>query len=217
LGIDETVDIPVRARYMNEWSGYQFTLEFDPNSLEVYEILPGELPNLYAEENFNLFDLESGLITTIWHEFDAMADGREMTLFSLRCRAKQPVAIKDALYLSSRLTAAEAVSQDGEVGTITLSFEGTMAETGVTFELYQNRPNPWTNSTIIPFELDPGGDASLSIYDMAGKQVYRTEGYYTSGYHEISVSRHELPAVGLFYYTLEAGDQRATRKMVLTD
>ena len=52
---------------------------------------------------------------------------------------------------------------------------------------------------------------------MAGKLVYRTAGNYTAGYHEISVSRNDIPAIGLFYYTLEAGDQRATRKMVLTD
>jgi hypothetical protein len=217
LGVDDVVDIPVRARYMNEWSGYQFTLEFDPSSLEVFEIVPGDLPNLYVEENFNLFDLESGLITTIWHEFDVMADSREMTLFSLRCRAKQPVDIEDAIYLSSRVTAAEAVSQEGESAGVSLSFDQLGSELGATFELYQNRPNPWTNSTIIPFELDPGGDASLSIYDMAGKLVYRTAGNYVAGYHEISVSRNELPAAGLFYYTLEAGDQRATRKMVLTN
>ncbi|MEO0877258.1 MAG: T9SS type A sorting domain-containing protein, partial [Bacteroidota bacterium] len=81
----------------------------------------------------------------------------------------------------------------------------------------QNRPNPWNNSTIIPFQLDPGGDARLTVYDMAGKLVYEVANYFPEGYHEISISRTDLPAIGLFYYTLEAGEQRATRKMVLTD
>jgi hypothetical protein len=216
---NETVDIPFKARYMNEWMGYQFTLEYDPGALEVLEIIPGDLPNLYPEENFHFYDDRAGLITTVWNEYGQSANSKEMTLFTLRCTAKQAGSIKEWLYLSSRVTKAEAYTQDGEAEDINLSFftESGAAEVSSNFELFQNRPNPWNNSTIIPFQLDPGGDARLSVYDMAGKLVYEVAEYFSEGYHEISIRRSDLPAIGLFYYTLEAGDQRATRKMVLTD
>ena len=216
---NETIDIPFHARYMNEWMGYQFTLEYNPGALEVLEIIPGDLPNLYPEENFHFYDDRAGLITTVWNEYGQSANSKEAVLFTLRCTAKQAGNIKDWLYVSSRVTKAEAYTQEGEAEDINLSFftESGAAEVSSNFELFQNRPNPWNNSTIIPFQLDPGGDARLSVYDMAGKLVYQVAEYFSEGYHEISIRRSDLPAIGLFYYTLEAGDQRATRKMVLTD
>lgn len=216
--VGETVDIVFTSDYMNEWMGYQFTLEYNPTALDVLEIIPGNIPNLYAEENFNHYDKRAGLITTVWNEYgESAASTKGTILFTLRCTAQQAGNIKEWLYLSSRVTKAEAVTQEAEPQNINLSFVSAAVESATAFELFQNRPNPWTNSTVIPFQLDPGGDASLSVYDMAGKVVYRVEGNYTAGYHEISISRNNLPAAGLFYYTLEAGAQRATRKMVLTD
>lgn len=216
--VGETIDIEFTGRYMNEWMGYQFTLEYDPSALEVVEIIPGELPNLYPEENFHIYDESAGFITTVWNEYGQSATSKEMTVFTLRCTARQSGNIKDWLYMSSRVTKAEAYTQEGEAEDINLSFfTENEATTNSNFELFQNRPNPWNNSTIIPFQLDPGGDARLTVYDMAGKLVYEVADYFSEGYHEISISRSDLPAIGLFYYTLEAGDQRATRKMVLTD
>lgn len=215
---DETIDIPFSARYMNEWMGYQFTLEYDPTALEIVEIIPGDLPNLYPEENFHLYDERSGFITTVWNEYGESANSKEMTLFTLRCTTKQAGNIKDWVYLSSRVTQAEAYTQDGEPEQINLSFfTENSTNVSTNFELFQNRPNPWNNSTIIPFQLDAGTNTRLTVYDMAGKRVYEVAEYFTEGYHEISIRRNDLPAIGLFYYTLEAGDQRATRKMVLTD
>jgi hypothetical protein len=214
----ETIEIPFAARYMNEWMGYQFTLEFDPSALDIIQIIPGQMPNLYEEENFFIYDEEAGLITTVWNEYGESATNKELTVFTLRCTAKQNGNIKDWLYMSSRVTKAEAYTQYGDTEDINLSFlakETTSVSSN--FELFQNRPNPWTNSTIIPFQLDPGGDARLTVYDMAGKLVYEVANTFSAGYHEISISRDDLPAIGLFYYTLESGEQRATRKMVLTD
>lgn len=212
---DETIEIDFTADYMEEWMGYQFTLEYDPTALEIVEIVSGNLPNVYPEENFHHFDREAGLLTTIWNEYDEQAQQAKSTLFTLKCRVKKAGQLKDWFYLSSRVTNAEAYTQDGTAENINLSFNETVVTAATNFELFQNRPNPWTNSTIIPFQLDVAGDANLSIYDMAGKLVYQVHESFTEGYHEISISRDNLPAAGLFYYTLEAGEMRATRKMVL--
>jgi hypothetical protein len=212
---DETIEISFTANYMEEWMGYQFTLEYDPAALEIIEITSGDLPNLFPEENFHHFDKDAGLLTAIWNEFDEQAQQPKTTLFTLRCRTKQAGQIKDWLFLSSRVTKAEAYTQDGTPETVRLTFAEAVTEVTTNFELFQNRPNPWTNATIIPFQLDVAGDANLSVYDMAGKLVYQIHETYSAGYHEISISRDNLPAAGLFYYTLESGEMRATRKMVL--
>lgn len=212
----ELVEIPFYAEYVNEIMGYQFTLEYDPNALDWQEAKPGELPNLFPE-NFAVINAAAGLVTTVWHEYGEVAPGGKIELFRLVFRAKQAGNVKDWIFLGSRLTVAEAYSQEGDLMGVQLVIKEDNEEEAGRFELYQNRPNPWKNETIIPFYLDPGGKARLSIYDMAGKLVYETEGTYDIGYHEIGVSRANLPAAGLFYYSLQAGERRATRKMVLTE
>lgn len=46
-------------------------------------------------------------------------------------------------------------------------------ETGGQFKLHQNRPNPYVDHTVIPFEMKFPGDAYLEIWDLSGKK--RTE------------------------------------------
>ncbi|MCB0637118.1 MAG: T9SS type A sorting domain-containing protein [Lewinella sp.] len=212
------VDITFRAEYMNEMQGYQFTLEFDPNALEVMDVLAGDLPNLFPEENFNLSSLSEGVLTTLWHEFDMSATGRESILFTLHCQARQSGHLRDWLYLGSRYLKAEAYGQNGETMDVGLSFarpDAVLQKNG--FELFQNRPNPWKDETIIPFQLEVPGEVRLSIYDVAGKLVYYQAGSFSQGYHELGIERDDLPAIGVFYYTLETNGYRATRRMVLTN
>lgn len=215
----DVFEVAFEAEYMNEWMGYQFTLEFDPELIELEEILSADLPNVYPEENFHIVEKTPGVINVIWNEYGEGGSNGKSTLFSLVCKAKKNAAVKEMFYMSSRMTKAEAYTQDGVQNPTTLNFINAEAiqEVSSSFELFQNRPNPWTNETIIPFQLDPGGQASLSIYDMAGKLVYHVADNYSEGYHEINISRDDLPAIGLFYYTLESGTQKATKKMVLMD
>lgn len=214
--VGDLIELPFSAEYMNEVMGYQFTLEFDPNALDYLDVEPVALPNLF-EENFALINPASGLITTVWNEYGESAPGGRIELFRMQFRARQNGRLKDWLFLGSRLTPAEAYNQEGDKMGVALNFISGETQADGKFELFQNRPNPWKNETIVPFHLDPGGQAKLSIYDMAGKLVYEVEGEYETGYHEIGISRADLPSIGLFYYTLQAGERRATRKMVLTD
>ncbi|HUR31047.1 MAG TPA: hypothetical protein VMZ69_06415 [Saprospiraceae bacterium] len=43
-------------------------------------------------------------------------------------------------------------------------------ETGGQFKLRQNQPNPYSDQTIIPFEMNFPGDAFLEIWDLTGKK-----------------------------------------------
>ncbi|MGB3548573.1 MAG: T9SS type A sorting domain-containing protein, partial [Saprospiraceae bacterium] len=85
------------------------------------------------------------------------------------------------------------------------------------FELLQNVPNPWRDETVIPFRLAHPGLTRISVTDVAGRVVYRHEEHFTAGLHEFAISNNDLPTIGIFYYTVESSDWKATRKMVLAD
>jgi aminopeptidase N len=84
------------------------------------------------------------------------------------------------------------------------------------FHLYQNIPNPVNNSTKIVYELNTSCNVKLDISDITGKIIISPVNQNTvSGKHEVDVDCSNF-APGIYYYTMQAGDYRQTRKMIVT-
>ena len=88
---------------------------------------------------------------------------------------------------------------------------------GAQFELYQNEPNPFSNSTTIGFYIDQPSLVELIVFDMTGRQLYINKQNYTSGQHSISIDKSDLNSNGLLYYQLSAGDKVATKRMIIME
>ena len=87
------------------------------------------------------------------------------------------------------------------------------------FELYQNYPNPFNPSTNISFYLPEQSDWKISIYNVTGGLVRRISGSDETGMVEVlwdgaSRSGNQV-ASGVYFYRLEAGDFKRTRKMMM--
>lgn len=93
------------------------------------------------------------------------------------------------------------------------------------FRLLQNFPNPFNPDTWLPYQLAQDADVVIHIYNIngqilrvlqLGKQnagVYLTKG--RAAYWNGRDSFGEKVAGGVYFYTLRAGDFKATRKMVI--
>ena len=83
------------------------------------------------------------------------------------------------------------------------------------FTLYQNHPNPFNPSTVIRFSLPENSDVSLKVFDMLGREVSTiVSSPLSAGIHEFSFEGDNI-AGGVYFYTLQAGDFRQTKKMLL--
>jgi hypothetical protein len=83
------------------------------------------------------------------------------------------------------------------------------------FELAQNYPNPFNPSTRISFSLPQNSEVQIVIFDQLGQEVDRlNKGSLSAGSHTVQWTADNLPS-GVYYYQLQAGDQRITRKMIL--
>lgn len=188
-------------------SGFQFTLNFDPQKVELQEILP----SLTDYGNFGLTKLDEGAINLSWNEHGpAWEDGVAMRLVF---NVKSSCRLSDVLSLDSRFVAAEAYSSEGEMLGVGLQFSDRKPVGS--FELYQNKPNPFSSETVIGFYLSQTCSATLTISDAAGRIIGRWENDYAAGYHEIPFHRQELPATGVLNYRLDTPLGSATRRMVL--
>lgn len=218
LAPGQTVTVAFKARNLNQLPGYQFTIGFDPEALRFEEVLPGNVPGMTVD-NFGVQAVRDGYISTSWHQMGSMPDTDESVLFSLRFASEANAHLSDLLTLNSDKVRAEAYDADGNPLDVVLNFiapsQGPTATPATGFELYQNRPNPFSDETIIPFQLPEAGTVRLSVYDMAGKNLYTREAHYPRGYNEVRIAGHELTVGGILYYRLEAGAWKDTKKMTL--
>jgi hypothetical protein len=81
------------------------------------------------------------------------------------------------------------------------------------FALYQNSPNPARGATTFAFSLPQAGPASLAVYDLAGREVWRREGTFAAGSNELDAAFELAP--GVYVYRLEAAGAAASKKMVI--
>jgi len=84
----------------------------------------------------------------------------------------------------------------------------------VYFTLFQNIPNPFDKSTVIPFDLKEGSNIELSVFASDGQAIYQIEGYYSKGDHQLTLSASDLQSSGVMYYRLKVNDQVEIRKMI---
>jgi len=91
--------------------------------------------------------------------------------------------------------------------------------------LLQNYPNPFNPETWIPFELNQDSEVSLTIYDMAGRLVWRLDlGFQEAGaylrrdraiYWDGRTNTGERVASGTYFYTLKTEGYVSTQKMII--
>lgn len=80
----------------------------------------------------------------------------------------------------------------------------------------QNVPNPFTEQTIVSYNLNETANVSLQIMDVTGKVISTiNEGTQAAGAHNISVDGAAL-AAGTYFYTLTAGTYQVTKRMVVS-
>lgn len=111
----------------------------------------------------------------------------------------------------------------GNAGMIRFNFDENATSTPVNveniaytgFELLQNIPNPATGVTRIRYNMEISDRVSLEVMDITGKRVFAEEfGQLPVGEHQYELNISNL-APGLYTYTLNVGQQRATRKMIV--
>ena len=83
------------------------------------------------------------------------------------------------------------------------------------YALSQNYPNPFNPVTQIRYALPEAVFVRLEVRNILGQRVrVLVNERKKAGYHVISLNGNTL-ASGVYFYTIEAGDFRQVRKMVL--
>jgi endo-1,4-beta-xylanase len=93
--------------------------------------------------------------------------------------------------------------------------EFTSAQLPTFYRLEQNYPNPFNGTTTIQYELPFRDKVVVDLFDVQGrfiKQLINT--IQPAGRHALQIDSADFPS-GLFYYRLQSGKFRQTKKMLL--
>ncbi len=194
----EEVKATFNAAQIAGMEGYQFTLGYDKDALELANIEG-------AAENFGV--VENGNVTTSWNGNAQNGDN----LFTMVFKAKKAGNLSEMLNINSKFTSAEAYTKAGEYNNVALKFNGAQNK----FALYQNQPNPFMGRTIVGFNLPVAEHAKMTIYDITGRVIKVVEGNFNKGYNEVTID--EILGSGVLNYKLETATETATKSMIILE
>jgi hypothetical protein len=203
-------EVEIQLTFPEMISGFQWTL--DCKGLEYAGISSDDIQ--ISEQNAGR--LKNGLVTMSWNgEYTGPQTDPQDIVVRLSFRVRESGRLMDMLHLTDEVTATEAYTQDGELLDIDLAYNSAGIFTD--YALYQNKPNPWNNHTVIGFHLPLDAAATLTVYDLNGKVIKIISDQYKAGYNSIVLTADDLSSSGVYYYRLESGSFVASKKMVMVE
>ena len=208
----ESTIIAMQAGEDYEMSGVQFTLHLG-SSLEFVSIEGGTLD--MSEANYH-YDADAHVVTVSWGSVEAQQVYSQDVLFEVNAYASADVSLSNEIMISSTVTRAEVYNAGLEAEGLELDFKGgSQNDAGLT--LYQNIPNPFAGTTVIPFDLPGNAPAQLTIFDITGQVILVVHIEGKAGYNEFELSADQLSKSGVLYYQLESNQEVATKRMLTID
>jgi len=217
-GHEYTIDF--KAKDLPEIISYQFTLNYDQEVLEFKDVQAKNLKGL-SNGSFGVF-AEEGMITTSWNLPNGVADNEmrvQDAAFSITFVAKATGQLRDLLSITSRKTQKEAYNDQTEMVDIALQFDGDNGPIVVAedFEVYQNQPNPFKETTAFGFYMPQDGDVAITITDVSGRTLKVINQEYAKGYNQVDLVRKDFAASGVLYYEVKSEFGSVTKKMLLIE
>ena len=186
-----------------------FTWEssFDVDSDVTYKLTVtlDYLGNVYTQDYENITDSSTAIST---YEYAVFMTDLNLSLWNI----DYVVEASDEEFT--------VISQAGEFILVNTSLSIASEIIPEAFALHQNYPNPFNPITSLRYDLPQDGLVNVTVYDMMGRLVKTlVNSSQTAGYKSIQWNatndRNEPVSAGLYLYTIQAGDFRQTKKMVL--
>ena len=88
------------------------------------------------------------------------------------------------------------------------------------FKMHQNYPNPFNPTTQIKYDLIKRDMVNICIYDFIGNNIKSLVNIVQpAGYHSLrwdgTNNYGEVVSAGMYFYVIQAGEFRATKKMII--
>ena len=215
----ETAQVRFSAKDFDKLIAFQSTFSFDNSVFDIIDATPIGLVN-FEKEMISLQYADLGLATIIWYNHQAITLEPKDVVFEFTIQAKKDITSLEGLIDFSEEVVKPKVYDDQAIAyAFDLEFEATTVSTDNpvidNFNLFQNAPNPFVNTTNIAFTLPASQYASLSISDATGRVLWLKDGVFNKGLNQVSLTASDLAYSGVLFIKLESEGQSKTKRMIL--
>jgi hypothetical protein len=193
--------------------GFQFTLQYDPEVLVYEEVSGVNLPGFGPASCYHMED--KGIITFAWTDPLAMPNTLEdeEALLELVFSAKVPgVLLSDILSIIGVPTEALIFNKMEQGMRLNLDFRDLgLGDSHLV--VLPPKPNPFGNQTTIGFFLPAADAVSLEVFDLNGREVFKTENFYSEGENQFMLNGTDLPGPGIYFFRVSTSNETATNRL----
>jgi len=210
--------VPFSTTDFGHLSAYQMTLKIENANITQLENTFKKQPGL------SLRQMDNGIILANWlndkvntgvlvkNKVKESGHQAETSILELEIIPQKDGLLSDFITILDKPIHTEGYDKVGNVMPLQLLFRKAPEEAG-TLELYQNRPNPFLETTDISYFLPKAGPVTLTLTDEAGKILKVLKNNGEKGFNAFTISGNEVTK-GLIYYKLETDFGVQTKKML---
>ena len=209
---NEVISVPVYANEVSDLLGLQFTMELGK------DVRFKGVKSNRIELGDNNVNASNNSVSFSWNTVESISVGSNEVLFTIELDGLADGELASNISMSSKYLNAEIYDHSLKTNGLDLEIASRSVEIATTNVLHQNVPNPFKGMTTIGFDLKESGMATLAVFDISGKELYRITNEFPKGKNAITLDMQSLNASsGILYYTLKAGDFIDTKKMMIID
>jgi hypothetical protein len=204
------------ADELENLAAWQFALRFDPSVLQ-FDSLTVAAGQPFSAEDFGLFEIEDGVIRSVWTNPEGIDLSEAAEIFYLHFTGlASGDLLSETLDLDPTVLAPQVYDPMLMQADLSLSYAPASGTQTAMAELLglTNNPNPFESSTSAVFYLPQACDAQLRVSDVAGRELLRISKTWSAGQHVETLNLGEITASGVLNLELITPYGIITRKMV---
>jgi hypothetical protein len=184
---------------------WESSFDVDSDVTYILTVTLDYLGNIYTQDYQNISDSSTAIST---YEYAVFMTDLNLSLWNI----DYVVEASDEEFT--------VISQAGEFILVNTSLSIASEIIPEAFALHQNYPNPFNPTTQIRYDLPLSEYVSINIYDLMGHKIkslvnMNQEAGYRSISWDATNDLGQPVSAGMYIYTIQAGQFRQTKKMVL--
>lgn len=210
LKAGETYEIPLRTLEADALLGFQFSLHFDSEIVEIENVSLGSLPGL--DEN-SFAQPEIGALNVSWFNPTPQVILPDENLLVLKVKSLRSAPLSAAVQMKNEKLPAEAYTAGEAIHPLQIHFSKNEISAAKT-AIFPPQPNPTSAGADIPIRLSQPEIVRVEVADFSGKIIFQNEIPLESGSQMLEIPASVFSQAGVYCWQVKTRQKYESGKLV---
>lgn len=189
--------IPVSFADANQLLGFQFSIQYDAQKIEMTDPVPGAFANVDMD-NFAIVDncINAAWIHPVEQKFEA-----GQNILNLDIKTKVPCWLHDVFKINSKGMRSFCIQADEQALPMELEFVQHPTSNNLAGRVAL-MPNPTTQNALLSIDSNENQSYLLEVFDPLGRISWNQTEYLNKGTHTLEIPAVSMPQTGIYTWRL---------------